>query len=162
MAFMQPTVYQGNFVKFEANDGSTQYVDKAYAGDIPEDATDREELLNQWAAYTSAPGYMDRTETTVLPTEREAWQHLIDNFPESFTFYFDETTIHRRCESVECATLLQETIQTIEGASLERDGNFIYVVLVSEEDRIEWNENHPIVKGNKELQDSGFDVKETC
>jgi len=37
-----------------------------------------------FSAYLSAPGYMDRTENAVFPTEQEAIDFLKDMFPEEF------------------------------------------------------------------------------
>ena len=42
------------------------------------------EIRDGYSAYLSAPGYMDRTENAVFPTEGEAIDYLKDMFPEEF------------------------------------------------------------------------------
>lgn len=108
-AFMQPMIEQGTWVMVDGGmgvdyipAGETDPEDvealrqeiaangKASTGGTSlEDFTQNDviteiEVVEGYSAYLSAPGYMDRTENTVFPTEEEAKEYLINEYPESF------------------------------------------------------------------------------
>lgn len=75
-AFMEPVVYEGDFVFVEDEHGEGEWIDAEYRGDAEGEITGEK---HGWGAYMSAPGYMDRTDTDVCDTEEEAWDSLFDS-----------------------------------------------------------------------------------
>ena len=79
--YMQKVLYQGSAWKVETTCG-TEFVEEdicsrnqvsAYVeGKILEPA----KKVSGWIVYLSAPGYMDRTETTVYPSKEKAEEYL--------------------------------------------------------------------------------------
>lgn len=99
MAFMQPFIERGDFYEVETDYG-TFVVPADLVGSRPrksdfalyvEGTPESFELRrNVYAAYLSAPGYMDRTDYTLFDSKQEAEDYLHDEYPEAFDEGEDE------------------------------------------------------------------------
>ncbi len=113
----------------------------------------------KWLARSSAPGYMDATDYSMFDTEQEAWSYLIDMDPSLFTWSVELTadvddegiggTAHIYMDSDAAAKAMVDSVQSVEGSKLERDGDFVYVGLTG---------NGEAVKD--ELEAMGFGTEE--
>ena len=126
---------------------------KDFVEDV-EDITDVALEHGKWIAYTTAPGYMDKTDYAVFDNEGEAWTYLIDFHADVFEWAVDMTasegegpTAHMHCETEACAKAMLAQVQSVAGSKLERDGTFVYVPADDAE------------KTKKELESMGFDTK---
>jgi len=164
MAFMQPQVRHTTAITVETASGESSTVPfddvgtserSALSSHFGERVVEVTVEKDRYLARTSAPGYMDRTDWAAFPTEKEAWAHLIEFYPECFTWSVEHTadegsgTAHIYMPSDAAAEALVEAVQSLAGSSLERDGNFVYASLLSNSEEIE-----------EELTDAGFDVEE--
>ena len=157
-AFMQPQVFKGDVLVVETDDG-TSYIPGADAkGLMVETRNSSPEEVNtavaeflgmddgsvsevsiekgKWLARSSAPGYMDQTDYSMFDSEEEAWEYLIDMDASLFTWTVELTasddeggTAHIYMESDAAAKAMQKAVQSIGGAKLERDGDFVYAPL---------------------------------
>lgn len=156
-AFMQPQVFKGTVLVVETDDG-TNYIPGDDAKKLMNETRNSspeevnlavEEFLgldegsvsdvsietNKWLARSSAPGYMDATDYSMFDSEEEAWEYLIDMDASLFTWTVELTaseeggTAHIYMESDAAAKAMQKAIQSIGGAKLERDGDFVYAPL---------------------------------
>lgn len=93
MPFMQPQIVFGRWVQVEGNVG-TEFIEADLVGDvepyhgpaisIPETLADYCEnrtvteikVIEGWGARFSAPGYLDRTDWAVFPSQNEAQAYL--------------------------------------------------------------------------------------
>ena len=185
MAFMQPQVFKATWHRIVTDNGDT-FVTSDCVGLVDEDDTSDDanairesaklyiesgtvnavELCAEtFGARFSAPGYMDRTEWSLFASEKDAWAHLISDDASAFTWSIDQTTVHRYCESDACAIALQESVQSIGGILVERDGAFVYCGFASDDanandDGSDATSADIMQAIHDELETSGFDVEE--
>jgi len=103
MAFMEPVVYFGEFLMVDCSEGiiyvDSEYVNKDEVHHVQRLLEEGEkvtvgdlsfsdfvglssneifeiDIIDGWGCYMSAPGYLDRTDLTVVGTEAEAWELL--------------------------------------------------------------------------------------
>ena len=113
---------------FEAElDGETFYL-------ISEDynPSDHGEKIAEHVGYgarISAPGYCDCTEWAVYDTEKEAWEGLLEMYPDTFTWYWKPGHgYHFNASTIVLAEAMQNMVQSIDGVRIEGDDNFLYTV----------------------------------
>ena len=140
MSFMSPEVVKGFWWECETNFG-TEWLPADVASDEDEllDYIEGSELfecekIEGFGARLSANGYLDCTEWSVYETEEDAWQGLLDNYEDAFTWAWDVGYgFHLYCPSVVCADVVKEHFQSINGNMIEQDNDFLYTVDDSEE-----------------------------
>lgn len=113
--FMQPVIYKGEFVTVDTPSGGSSFdlsdvsLDDVEAlkveidenGEASAEGTSIEDYVEDtrlysieiekgWAAYMSAPGYMDRTELTVFPSREEAEAYLKENYEDEDEEFEDD------------------------------------------------------------------------
>lgn len=71
-------------ISYEDRHAGTCYVPAEYESDVPAEYRDTiERYEGKYLAYLSAPGYMDRTDSTMHDTYDEAAAYLVETYDET-------------------------------------------------------------------------------
>lgn len=129
MSFMRPTIEHNHWALIADNDNDDRWIPKEYVSDEP--------ILEERTGYgarLSAPGYLDCTEYSVHATEREAWDALLEMYPEAFVWSWEPGHgYHMYCGTTVCADAVRAHFQSIDGCRIEQDGTFLYTVSDNEQ-----------------------------
>lgn len=184
MGFMQPQVWQEAYFEIETSEGTEIIPASVATPTTPGNTAHRrrvlalidneeyEELYEElgdyldgdeiydairqkgWLAQLSASGYMDQTDLATFKTEHEAWDFLIEQYPEAFTWNWQPGSgFHIYMETPVAAQAMIDTVQTLDGNRLERESEHVYVGGYDSSDE---EEEHM----TKELEDAGFNIEE--
>lgn len=159
MSHLVPRVFQDDLVMYEIGGEGPFLLARGGLGALPFTLTDQDavkdivakyiglesgeeisglEIKHQrWLAHLTAPGFLDQTEMDEFDTEAEAWDHLVSNHPEVFTWVVQGGTAHIYMPSDAASKAMVDHVQSIRGSRLERDGEFVYVPTGGGEDDVE-------------------------
>jgi hypothetical protein len=163
MSFMQPRVFIANVFEVETDCGTEVVLEDVVGKDpSPEDFENylegeyesHERFENAVLAHLTAPGYLDQTDLCRFETETEAWEYLVEQHPDAFTWQVETTaenpTAHIHAPTEEAALALRAAVQSVNGSNLEQDGTFLYAAVSDAE------------AASQELLDAGFRTEESA
>ena len=167
MVFMKPVVFVANAYVVETEMGTETVLEEVAGPGASHyslakflegsNISSVELKKNQVLGHLSASGYMDQTDVERFDSIQEAWNSLVDQYPEAFEFQVEFTadqesgempTAHRHASCIEEALALRLAVQSVDGGHMELDGTFLYAPIAD-----------PQV-AKDELEASGFTVIE--
>ncbi len=134
---LRPEIMQGKWIEAETTEG-TEWIpfenvaplgDASELRDYCEGEVQSYEIREGFGARLTAPGYLDATDWVVFDDLEAAWRYLLELHADAFIWTWEPGHgYHRNCEDETCARVLVETVQSIDGEKVERDGTFVYTV----------------------------------